>query len=195
VARRPVARPYNENAMKKLPMILAAVSALAALPAHAEGLRPGGWFASVGVSPHSTQSVTAGVSWPWEWQRSFGWGRLEGRTEAYVSAWNAPGLSGGRRTLAQVGIVPLLRLRLDGGRSPWFGEMGIGLSWTSSIYRTPSKQFSTSFNFHDTIGVGYSFGANGSREVGLRVVHFSNAGISHPNPGIEFVQLRYASSF
>ena len=32
-------------------------------------------------------------------------------------------------------------------------------------------------------------------ELALRLQHFSNAGIKHPNPGENFVQLRYAQGF
>ena len=63
------------------------------------------------------------------------------------------------------------------------------------IYRTPEKQFSTSGNFHDMLGIGRSFGANRDRELSLRYVHFSNADIKKPNPGTDFLQLRYAVKF
>ena len=63
------------------------------------------------------------------------------------------------------------------------------------MYRTPEKRFSTAFNFHDMLGVGYSFGADRAEEVGVRFVHYSNAGIREPNPGINFLQLRYGRRF
>ena len=40
-----------------------------------------------------------------------------------------------------------------------------------------------------------SFGARGEHEVSLRLQHFSNAGIKHPNPGETFVRLRYVRRF
>ncbi|HVZ42532.1 MAG TPA: acyloxyacyl hydrolase [Ramlibacter sp.] len=184
--------------MKKKAIPLAAAAALcigAALPARAEGLKPAGWFAELGAGREATESVTLGLTWPWHWRAQFAGGEFTGLTEAYVSGWSAHDFGGGRQTLGQVGVVPIFRLRPAEGRSDWFGEIGIGLSWTSRMFRTPDRQFGSTFNFHDTIGFGYSFGANRSQEVGLRVVHFSNAGFKHPNPGIEFVQLRYASSF
>jgi lipid A 3-O-deacylase len=63
------------------------------------------------------------------------------------------------------------------------------------LYNTPTKQFSTRFNFVDNIGVGRSFGAQRQRELDLRVVHMSNGSIKHPNPGENFLQLRYAVMF
>jgi lipid A 3-O-deacylase len=63
------------------------------------------------------------------------------------------------------------------------------------VYRSQHKQVSTAFNFVDVIGVGYSFGASREHELGLRVVHVSNADIRKPNPGMDSVQLRYARVF
>ena len=88
-----------------------------------------------------------------------------------------------------------LRYRPDDGASPWFVEAGIGLTATSSVYRTRQKSFSTSFNFGTHLAVGRSFGERGQHEVSLRLEHFSNAGIKHPNPGENFIQVRYARRF
>jgi lipid A 3-O-deacylase len=43
--------------------------------------------------------------------------------------------------------------------------------------------------------VGRSFGADRRHELSLRVSHFSNCGIETPNPGENFLQLRYATKF
>jgi lipid A 3-O-deacylase len=42
------------------------------------------------------------------------------------------------------------------------------------------------------VAIGRRFGASKEHEVMLRLQHFSNAGIKHPNPGEDFLQLRYA---
>jgi lipid A 3-O-deacylase len=62
-------------------------------------------------------------------------------------------------------------------------------------FRTQDKEFSTAFNFVDVIGVGRSIGADRRQELSLRISHISNAGIKKPNPGEEFLQLRYAVMF
>ena len=72
---------------------------------------------------------------------------------------------------------------------------GVGLTATSSVYQTRQKHFSTSFNFGTHLAIGRSFGERREHEVSLRIEHFSNAGIKHPNPGENFVQLRYARRF
>jgi lipid A 3-O-deacylase len=158
------------------------------------GLAPAGFFVEGGVGDNSTAAVTAGVAWPWSWRRSFIGGEISGVTEAYISEWSAPNV-GGRRNFTQVGLVPMFRLRPAEGQSPWFAEAGIGLSMTDRLFTTDQKQFSTRFNFVDIIGVGFSLGADRKQEIGLRVQHVSNAGIKHPNPGQNFLQLRYGWMF
>jgi lipid A 3-O-deacylase len=45
----------------------------------------------------------------------------------------------------------------------------------------------------DHVGIGCEFGAVRRREAALRIEHFSNAGVDHPNPGDNFVQLRWVA--
>ena len=89
----------------------------------------------------------------------------------------------------------MLRLRPAGGSSPWFIEAGIGITVMDRLYRSQTKKFSTTFNFVDVAGIGRSFGADRRQELSLRLVHISNADIKSPNPGENFVQLRYAWMF
>ena len=63
------------------------------------------------------------------------------------------------------------------------------------MYRSADKRFSTKFNFGDHLAVGRTFGDRGQHDVGLRFQHFSHAGIKEPNPGENFLQLRYARRF
>jgi len=113
--------------------------------------------------------------------------------EAFASVWSSR-VAQERMTFTQVGILPLLRYRFDQGRSDWFAEAGIGLTYMDRLYRRDTKQFSTQFNFIDVVGVGFNFGEQRRNELGLRLAHISNAGIKQPNPGENFVQLRYARS-
>jgi hypothetical protein len=89
----------------------------------------------------------------------------------------------------------VLRYRFGRGGSDWFAEGGIGVSYFNGLYERDDKRFSTRFNFYDTLGVGRNFGARREHEVTLRVLHVSNGGIKKPNPGENFVQLRYGHSF
>lgn len=60
------------------------------------------------------------------------------------------------------------------------------------LFSTGQKRFSSKFNFDDHVAIGRDFG---HVEVSLRGEHFSNAGISRPNPGEDFGQLRIAYRF
>lgn len=181
--------------MKTRRLLACAATATAlSLNAYAMDLAPRGAFAAAGVAARGTDSLTVGAVWPWAWRRPAGGGELTAITEAYVSYWKARAAVG-RQSFTQIGLVPLVRWRPDQGRSAWFGEAGIGVSTMDRLYNTPSKQFSTRFNFVDTIGVGRSFGAQRQHELGLRVVHMSNASIKRPNPGENFLQVRYAVMF
>jgi hypothetical protein len=183
------------NTRRGLLLLFAALSAFAVHAAHAAGLVPsGGFIAEGGVTVHGTYSLTAGVYWPWSWRRVSYSGEWTGMTEAFVSHWSAR-VPGERRALTQVGVVPVVRYRFDHGRSAWFADGGIGVSYTDRLYRRQDKTFSTRFNFIDVVGVGFSFGNQREHEVGLRLSHVSNAGIREPNPGENFLQLRYARSF
>jgi len=170
--------------------------ALGALSCNACALdwTPRGAFVIAGVASHRTDSLSAGLVWPWSWRREALGGELTGLTEGYASYWRAHAASE-RRSFTQIGVVPLVRYRFSQGRSDWFAEAGIGVSLMDRLYRTNDRQFSTSFNFVDVAGAGRSFGAQRQHELGLRLVHISNAGIKHPNPGENFLQLRYAAMF
>jgi len=180
------------NIQRLLP-VAAAVAALSCT-AHAVDLMPRGAFVVGGLAEHETYTLSAGAIWPWSWRKEAMGGELTGLTEGYVSYWKARAAAG-RQSFTQVGLVPLVRYRFSQGRSDWYLEGGIGISVMDRLYRTPQKQFSTSFNFVDTLGVGRSFGAQRQHEVGLRVVHMSNGSIKKPNPGENFLQLRYAAMF
>ncbi|OUL98093.1 hypothetical protein A8M77_33405 [Variovorax sp. JS1663] len=149
-----------------------------------------------GGSASGTRSLTAGFAWDWDRRWALGPGELGGYFELSLSQWRYDSAAGnGKDHLTQLAFKPVFRWRLDGGASPWFFDAGVGLSLTSSHYETPAKRFSTRFNFGTHLGVGRNFGARGEHELALRVEHFSNGGIKHPNPGENFVQLRYSYRF
>jgi lipid A 3-O-deacylase len=175
-------------------LLILACAGVLSLGAQAIELLPGGAFVQGGVAEQGAYSATAGLLWPWAWKREALGGEFTGITEAYVSHWSGRGATQ-RKGFTQVGLVPMLRYRFSGGRSDWFVEAGIGVSGMDSLYRTRHKQFSGTFNFVDVISAGRSFGAQRHQELSLRVTHYSNAGIKKPNPGENFMQLRYAHMF
>jgi hypothetical protein len=182
--------------LRPRPVLLALTTALACA-AQAQDWRPASAFAQIGggASDSNVTAASVGALWPWAWKAQALGGEFSALTELYGSYWHARDFGGGHRGFVQLGLVPLLRYRLDQGRSPWFVEGGIGASVTHRRYVTPDKTFSTNWNFSDNLAVGRSLGADRQGELSLRWQHISNAGIRKPNPGEDFLFVRYARSF
>ena len=179
-----------------LARILAPVAAAAFLGhAWAVDLAPDAYVVHGGAGTNSANMVGAGVVWDWNWELLRRKAEITAHTELLVNHWRADAFGGGSQGFTQLVLLPTARFRLSQGRSPWFFEFGIGISLLDQKYRTPQRTFSTRWNFYDTIGIGHSFGPHHAHELGLRWVHVSNADIKKPNPGQDFLQLRYAARF
>jgi lipid A 3-O-deacylase len=176
--------------MKIARLALAGILALCAGAALADDRSRPSWALEGASAEHGSYSLSAGLVWPWPWRRATGSGEWTGATELFVSHWSSD-VQGERESRTQVGALPVFRYRFGGGWSDWFAEVGIGLTWMDALYRTDNHQFSTQFNFINVIGLGRSFGVQREQALSLRVAHFSNGGIKNPNPGENFVQLRY----
>lgn len=183
------------RAQRWLLLLVCLVSVLGARPSRAEGLMPEVGFVQLGRA-EETRATVFGVIWPWDKAWSMGGGQWSGYWELALGRWSTPGVDGRDRAwVTQFGVTPVFRFRPHAGASRWFFEAGIGVTVMTPIYRSPSKRFSTAFNFGDHLAVGRNFGENGRHELSLRYQHFSNGGVRHPNPGEDFIQLRYATSF
>ncbi|MEW5882557.1 MAG: acyloxyacyl hydrolase [Pseudomonadota bacterium] len=115
--------------------------------------------------------------------------------EVAVAHWQVPrpDTADGRR-ITVVGFTPYLRLR-DTRIERWFFDFGVGFNTLSDLYETRDRRFSTHFQFSDHVAVGRSFGDDDAFELSWRFVHYSNAGIRHPNPGVNFQVLRIEYRF
>lgn len=175
--------------------VLSLLGALA-LPAAAQDSSSGSWaFVQVGTSG-STRQATIGIQVPMANSWRLGGGELTAYWDFLLSRWSYEAPTQQRHDLlAQVGAKPTFRWSPGGAFGRSFFEAGVGATFTSSLYRTEGKRFSTKFNFGDHLAVGYTLDPERTHEVALRVEHYSNAGIKHPNPGENFVQLRYARRF
>ncbi|MFN3566593.1 MAG: acyloxyacyl hydrolase [Burkholderiaceae bacterium] len=115
--------------------------------------------------------------------------------EVSVARWQVPQPDAAdRRRITAVGFTPYLRLR-DTRIEHWFFDFGIGLNTLSDLYETGDRRFSTHFQFSDHLAVGRSFGDEDAFELSWRFVHYSNAGIRRPNPGVNFQMLRIECRF
>lgn len=168
--------------------------ALAGAPAQAFEDRDLGVYVEAGRAPHGdgdTDAISAGVLVPWTPRQSVRGGALSFYWDLFASQWRAPG---GRQT-SQLGVIATWRYRFAEGASPWFAEAGVGATVMDRLYHAASRDFSTTFQFTEVLGLGYSFGERGAHELSVRLQHFSNGGIKKPNPGEDFVRLRYAYRF
>jgi len=162
--------------------------------------RASGVYLDAGGTPFhggepATYSAGAGVLLPWSPTAGLAQGAQSLYWDLFAGNWRAPDAAGGHANFAQLGVVLNWRYRFSGGRSPWFGELGVGGSLMDRIYHAPNRDFSTRFQFTELVGVGLSLGDHAQHELGLRLQHFSNAGIKEPNPGETFLRARYTYRF
>jgi hypothetical protein len=162
----------------------------------------------VGVSSHAADSASVefgtgnksqiirfGAQWNWEkqWFNSNGT-HVGGYWDATLSQFRENRYQGTDTTknIVDIGITPVFRLEND-SRKGLYGEAGIGAHYMSSIYDNNHRSFSTNFQFGDHIGVGYV--TDGGWDIALKIQHFSNGGIKHPNPGANFAVLKAGYKF
>jgi hypothetical protein len=149
-----------------------------------------------GAGEREAYATTVGLTWPWKtWSWSLGSGVVRGQWDGYLSNWSSRPEASARRNTLVLGVGPSLRWRAAAGQSPWFVELGTGLSWFSRHYRNGSDAFGSRVNFSSHLGLGRNFGPQRAHELSLRIQHSSNAGLQEPNPGENFLLLRYAHAF
>lgn len=185
----------------KTVVVLALGAIAAAEGAGAQSVSGGAEVTSVALAPHAyfaqvgrareTSTVTLGLQW--DWHRAWRPGEdslVSAYGELSVGHWRADE-GGGRAIVTQIGFTPVFRYWRSGSKAGWFLEGAVGVNVLTPVYRTRHKRFSTAFNFGDHVAFGYRTPGASGWEWSLRLQHFSNAGIEHPNPGENFVQLRW----
>jgi len=156
--------------------------------------KPSTVFVQLGAAEHG-QEATVGGTWDLPWRRDFDGCVLSGYLEGAIGRWNGNGENASNVWFTQLGVTPVLRVQPRSWPRGLFAEAGIGANVIVPVYHNDTKHFSTTFNFGDHLAIGWQFGEEQRNEVALRLQHFSNAGIREPNPGENFVQLRYAHRF
>jgi len=127
----------------------------------------------------------------WSHQTSSGL-MFQAHLESTLSQIDGSG-SGGNNGITVVGITPTLTLFSP--KSPGYLEFGIGAHYFDEKQINSRKSVGTHFEFGDFLGFGLRLGSRQQFEVGYRVIHFSNAGISSNNPGLDFHQIRLGLTF
>ncbi|MBK0392145.1 acyloxyacyl hydrolase [Ramlibacter algicola] len=167
--------------------------AAATLSCAAQGqvLAPDAISLALGTTQTHTPTVAARLIWNTDWERRLDTARFNLQLELGLASLRTARDREG--TVSQLSLVPVVRIR-PSDRS-FFLEAGIGLSLFDRQYVRGASHMASRWNFEDVLGAGVSFGPTQSHEIGLRLTHVSNGGLRKPNPGLNGVQVRYATSF
>jgi lipid A 3-O-deacylase len=142
------------------------------------------------------QMLRLGAQWNWEsrWYESEG-SHIGGYWDLSVARWRGTrygNKAGQDQNINSIGITPVLRWQQD-NKKGFYTEIGIGANLLSDIYDNNGRQLSTHFEFGDHAGIGYVF--DSKLDIGLKLIHYSNAGIKQPNDGENFISLRVMYPF
>ena len=148
----------------------------------------------IGGTGDDAKMGAIGLVWNWDkqWFKSGDWS-LGGYWEADVSYWK--GDDPGGNSIGGVGITPVFRYGSDAGDIAPYIEAGVGMHLFSSVRLNDQKKMGTAFEFGDHIGFGFRFGEGRRYDLGYRYQHYSNAGISENNGGVNFHQIRLKYGF
>lgn len=104
--------------------------------------------------------------------------------------WNNE--TGHTERLYDIGLTPVFRFQNDNKKGA-YAELGIGYHLLSRLYNNDTFRLSTAFQFGDHVGIGYVFDKHW--EIGGKIQHYSNAGIKHPNTGVNSVVFKTSYHF
>jgi lipid A 3-O-deacylase len=149
-----------------------------------------------GLADHGVKKTDVGVVWDpnWTWWEIGGF-HFTVVGEAHVAYWDIQESGASHPGIWEVGFTPVFRFIKSAGYIRPFFEAGVGPRLLSHVRETDNRTFSSSFQFADMVGIGAQFGAHQNYQAGFRFQHLSNAGIEHPNPGINFSQIYLQYNF
>ena len=122
--------------------------------------------------------------------------RLSLAPEWQIGIWDAqqPGISKTRIVDSSLTGVLTVRPREDVG-SVYYLDIGFGVHMLSHTRISEERNFGSSFQFGELVGIGMDFGQRRPYSVAARVQHVSNGGIKRPNPGVTFAQVLVVCRF
>lgn len=144
---------------------------------------------AVGATSQGDLTYRIGLSSEWDskWFES-STGHLGGYWDAAYTYWEGGDASGAH----SLSFSPVFVYEFSGFTYTPFIEAGIGLAAFSKT-EVGDQRLGSSFNFEDRIGLGLKL--PDEQKVGIRAIHYSNAGIKQPNDGIESYSLFYSKGF
>ncbi|MBF7730591.1 acyloxyacyl hydrolase [Pseudomonas sp. N040] len=143
---------------------------------------------AVGQTDDGSMTYRAGVQFNFtdSWLQS-DTGHLGGYWDAGYSYWEGGNGSSGNHSLS---FSPVFVYEFAGQNVRPIIEAGIGVALFSDT-EVDGNQLSTAFQFEDRLGLGLRFSG---QEIGVRAIHYSNAGIKEPNDGVESYSLYYRTA-
>jgi hypothetical protein len=110
--------------------------------------------------------------------------------ETSLNFWEY-GAENNRDTNFVFAISPVILYPLTNNLSyDLFVEFGIGFSLLTER-EFAGKDVGSHYQFEDRLGIVWRYGKKRQHQVAVRYFHYSNAGLSHPNPGLDFISLSY----
>lgn len=125
-----------------------------------------------------------------DFQRTFSessTGRFSGYWDTAYTYWQGDKSA----TNHSLSLSPVFVYEFAGETFKPYVEAGIGVAFFADT-DVEEHDLGSSFQFEDRLGFGVRF--NG-QQLGVRAIHYSNAGLSSPNDGIENYSLHYALAF
>ncbi|WP_188982897.1 acyloxyacyl hydrolase [Pseudomonas matsuisoli] len=146
---------------------------------------------SVSVGRTGQSSTTARLGLQFDFNRSW-WqtdtGRLTGYWDAGYTFWKGDDRSDNH----SLSLAPVFVYEFNGDSVKPYIEAGIGIAGFSRTH-VEDRDLGSAFQFEDRIGAGLRFA--GGHSLGIRAIHYSNAGIKGPNDGVETYSLNYSMAF
>lgn len=142
---------------------------------------------AIGQSDESTMVYRVGAQFDFGTLRAYYSGRLTGYWDAGYSYWAGDEAASNH----SLSLSPVFVYEFAGETLKPYVEAGIGLAAFAST-ELEDNDLGSSLQFEDRLGLGLRFAG---QEVGLRALHYSNAGLKQPNDGAEAYTLHYRLSF
>jgi len=144
---------------------------------------------AAGWSDDARAVARVGIAEDWQrrwWQTDSG--HLRGYWHLAYSYWQGD-VASSNHSLA---LTPVFVYQFHGDGWAPFIEAGVGVALFSET-RMENNNLGSAFQFEDRLGIGIRW--DDGRELGMRVTHYSNAGLTMPNEGAECFSLFYRWRF